>query len=761
VTAQPTTPPPRLLVVDDDHRYGKWLGHHLGVFCPDSRVSVLTHTEFESWCETEPGRESDIVLLTASFGSSPEDPKARGLELLRRLRMRPVFPAVISLAEEGNELTAVRALQLGAVDYLPKRLLTPERLNTSVRLALRRLEKRALRKAIAATTHVTEAPPSSSDDETTREQPKVNGAPLPLKEPRRNHGVADIDADEAHGRSIIEALLDPKSDVELIAPAAPTPATAATQPHAATSGASAPASAFAAAPSATAHTSAGATPPSAPASAYAAAPSAARASAGLARSSHPYAAPPGPSAPASTAAMSHTSTHAPVQSAAVLATPAAALSHVASASAGASQSTAPPGSATGSTSGVTSASGGPAASAPYAAPASVSAAAAAAKLSPTSTHAPLRSAGVVAPASSADSALSGLFAAHVAKAASAADPDAANTNSTQLMAPGALAAALDEAAASSMMEAIRPTDSGVLGTNTLTPGKSSRGSSKRASTAAAPVTAEFIPGYIIKMKIGESEKAVVYLATSISLGSNVALKVSKTLRDDAAGRQFLEREYTAIIAIRDPLVVQIYDYGVHAGFEYLAMEYLLRGDLKARMHAGIKEAEALRYVEQIASALRVVHNAGLLHRDLKPPNVMLRENDEVALIDFGLARALDGSTRSTRTGVLRGSPYYMSPEQAQGELLDARSDFYSLGIILYEMLTGRKPYTGATAMEVLQQHVNSPLPPLPHSLARYEHLLRKLSAKNRAERFGKADEIIAAVQELRAAITLNVESAVA
>jgi serine/threonine-protein kinase PpkA len=179
------------------------------------------------------------------------------------------------------------------------------------------------------------------------------------------------------------------------------------------------------------------------------------------------------------------------------------------------------------------------------------------------------------------------------------------------------------------------------------------------------------------------------------------------------------------------------------------------------MQAGLKETEALRYVEQIASALRVVHGAGLLHRDLKPPNVMLRENDNVALIDFGLARALDGSTPSTRTGVLRGSPYYMSPEQAQGEVLDVRSDFYSLGIMFYEMLTGRKPYTGATAMEVLQQHVNSPLPPLPHSLSRYDHFLHRLVAKNRAERFGQADEIIAAIGELRTAMTLNVESAVA
>ena len=339
--------------------------------------------------------------------------------------------------------------------------------------------------------------------------------------------------------------------------------------------------------------------------------------------------------------------------------------------------------------------------------------------------------------------------------------EAPSTAATQLMAPGLLAAALDAAAALAMAAGGKPADSSVFSTTGVGRKSPSGGSSKRLNKSGPAVTAEFIPGYIIKMKIGESEKAVVYLASSISLGSNVALKVSKTLRDEAAGRQILEREYTAIIAIRDPLVVQIYDYGVHAGFEYLAMEYLLRGDLKARMQAGLKEAEALRYVEQIAAALRVVHNAGLLHRDLKPPNVMLRENDDVALIDFGLARALDGSSPSTRTGVLRGSPYYMSPEQALGDQLDPRSDFYSLGIMFYEMLTGRKPFTGATAMEVLQQHVNSPLPPLPHSLSRYDRLLHKLVAKNRNERYGSADEIIVALQELRAAMSVNVESAVA
>ncbi len=110
-------------------------------------------TEFERWLETDSGREGDIMLFTASFGSSPEDPKARGLELLRKLRVKTVFPVVIAVAEDGNELTAVRALQLGAVDYLPKRLLTPERLNTSVKLALRRIEKRVQRKLTTLPEH--------------------------------------------------------------------------------------------------------------------------------------------------------------------------------------------------------------------------------------------------------------------------------------------------------------------------------------------------------------------------------------------------------------------------------------------------------------------------------------------------------------------------------------------------------------------------------------------------------------------------------
>jgi DNA-binding NarL/FixJ family response regulator len=478
-----TGTPARVLVVDDDVRYGEWLRHHLDVLCPQASVSLLSRSEFERWCTNFSGRDCDLLLLAALFGSSPEDPQSQGLSLLRRLRDQPSAPAVIALAEDGNELTAVRALQLGALDYLPKRLLTPERLSTAVRVALRRLERRVA---------------------------------------RRLASLANLSRDQAR---------------------------------------------------------------------------------------HALAAPP-------------------------------------------------------------VAEGGE-------------------------------------PAPSAAAPVTG--AAEVAEAAPGSAP-----------LPGAGVAAL----------------------------------------LAGP-TAETIPGYTLQLKIGESEKAVVYLASSAHRGHNVALKVCKTLRDEAAGRQFLEREYTAVMAVRSPLVVEIYDYGVHAGFEYLAMEYLPRGDLKARIQRGVSEREALSFVARIAAALQVVHEAGLVHRDLKPPNVMLRENDAVALIDFGLARSLDGNTVSTQTGVLLGSPYYMSPEQALGELLDARSDFYSLGVICYEMLTGSKPYTGATAMEVLQQHVSAPLPALPVALARYQPLLAGLLAKSRAERLGSAQEIIAAVTALHAGAAGEAQSSAA
>lgn len=424
---------PRLLVVDRDSRYAEWLRRHLGVLCPDATVSVLDPAELAARAETLSRDECDLLLLVSSFGSSPEDPASVGLDRLRQFRARHDAPPVIAIAEEGNELTAVRAIQLGALDYLPKRLLTPERLNTSVKLAMRRVERRIARRM---------------------------------------------------------------------------------------------------------------------------------------------------------AKLAHSST--------------------------------------------------------------------------TSVHGPIDS-----------------------------------------------------------------------------------GDQEFAGPHFPP---DFIPGYTLGVTLGESEKAVVHRATSHALGRDVALKIGKSERSEG---QLLAREYAAIAGLRHGAIVEIYDYGTHADREYIAMELFSRGDLKGRLQQGVTEQDALRYVERIAGALQVVHSAGLLHRDLKPPNVMLRDDDDVALIDFGLARNLEGGLQSTRTGVLRGSPYYMSPEQALGEELDARTDIYSLGVIFYEMLTGRKPFIGTSAIEVLQEHVNAPVPQLPPALSHHQPLLARLLAKSRDDRFSSADEVLAAVTTAR------------
>jgi DNA-binding response OmpR family regulator len=435
----------RLLIVERDLRYGEWLRHHLAVLCPDATVTLLDMSELLLRYDSLTHRDFDLLILAAAFGATDDDQPAEGFDLLRQLRRRTDFPAAIVVAESGDELTAVRALRMGALDYLPKRLLTPQRLNAAVRTALRRIERRVAR-SLARLARANRAQGKGAE----------NSTPLP-------HSGA--------------ALRD------------------------------------------------------------------------------------------------------------------------------------------------------------------------------------------------------------------------------------------------------------------------------------------LIPHYRILKTIGESEKAVVYLATSLDLKRDVALKVSTTVGDGTSEPQVLARERAALAAIRHPAIVEIHDYGWRGGHEYLAMDYFSRGDLKARLRQGVSEEDTLRYVGEIAAALRVVHDAGIVHRDLKPANVMLREDDAIVLIDFGLARQLDGGLKSTRTGVLRGSPYYMSPEQALGEELDARSDLYSLGVIYYELLTGKRPYAGQSAIELLEQHVNAPLPRLPQSLAHHETLITRMLAKNRAERTADAHEVMRAIAAARATGMLHSSAA--
>jgi len=196
-------------------------------------------------------------------------------------------------------------------------------------------------------------------------------------------------------------------------------------------------------------------------------------------------------------------------------------------------------------------------------------------------------------------------------------------------------------------------------------------------------------------------------------------------------------------------IVTIYDLGIADDHAYIAMEHFPAGDLRQRMKTPMSPSMALHYLQQIASALDAIHNVGVLHRDLKPANVMLRTDGSLCLIDFGLAKANETEVELTGTREIFGTPYYMSPEQGHAELIDARSDLYSLGIVYFEMLTGKKPYTGGSAMEVIYKHKRAELPELAPQFACYVPIIRKLLAKAPADRFQSARELLDAIAHLR------------
>ncbi len=197
-----------------------------------------------------------------------------------------------------------------------------------------------------------------------------------------------------------------------------------------------------------------------------------------------------------------------------------------------------------------------------------------------------------------------------------------------------------------------------------------------------------IKGYRFIEKLGATEYSGVYLAERESTGQEVVLKVLRQspTRDESIGTfdRFLQ-EYETIAAMNHPNIVRIFDLGVADDHAHIAMEYLDGGDLRQKILAGIDSEEAVAYLRQIASALAAVHAQGVLHRDLKPGNIMLRKDGSVALIDFGLAKSAKLEGEITDKGEIFGTPYYMSPEQGHGSSVDERSDIYSLGVVFYEI----------------------------------------------------------------------------
>jgi tRNA A-37 threonylcarbamoyl transferase component Bud32 len=253
-----------------------------------------------------------------------------------------------------------------------------------------------------------------------------------------------------------------------------------------------------------------------------------------------------------------------------------------------------------------------------------------------------------------------------------------------------------------------------------------------------------IRGYNFLEKLGATSHSSIYLAERESTGVQVVLKVLQQLPDVAdnigAFDRFLQ-EYEMIAEIDHPNIVNIYDLGVSDEHAHIAMEFLDAGDLKKRIADGITEADAVRYLRQMASALDEIHRVGILHRDLKPGNIMLRSDDSIALIDFGLAKRMRLRMELTDEGEIFGTPYYMSPEQGHGNGVDHRSDIYSLGVIFYEMLTGEKPYRADTAMGIIYQHARAPIPLLRPRYAKYQALLNMMLAKRPDDRLQSAGEI--------------------
>jgi eukaryotic-like serine/threonine-protein kinase len=261
-----------------------------------------------------------------------------------------------------------------------------------------------------------------------------------------------------------------------------------------------------------------------------------------------------------------------------------------------------------------------------------------------------------------------------------------------------------------------------------------------------------IRGHRCIRQVGSGGMCTIYLAESERAGTVVVLKVFNQVPDVSERIVSFDRflqEYQIVAGLKHQNIVRIHDLGIADDHAYIAMEHFPAGDLRQRMKAPLSPATALLYMEQIASALNAIHAVGVLHRDLKPANVMLRADGSLCLIDFGLAKANEMEASLTGTREIFGTPYYMSPEQGHAEEIDARSDLYSLGVMFYEMLTGRKPYTGATAMEVIYKHKRAELPEIEPQFGDYQQILRRLLAKSPADRYQSAGALLEAISALK------------
>ncbi|MCK5055215.1 MAG: serine/threonine protein kinase [Candidatus Aminicenantes bacterium] len=262
-----------------------------------------------------------------------------------------------------------------------------------------------------------------------------------------------------------------------------------------------------------------------------------------------------------------------------------------------------------------------------------------------------------------------------------------------------------------------------------------------------------IPGYFVKKTLGEGGIAKVYLALREKSNQQVALKVLDPKLhngEKSITRRFL-REIETITGLNHPNIITIHDSGSVDSYYYLVMEYLqksLRDKIKTAKDSPFDQRDLIM-IKQVASALHYAHKKGIIHRDIKPTNIMFRTDGTPVLVDFGLAKLKNAAERLTQTGITVGTPDYMSPEQIEGLELDGRADFYSLGVIFYELLVGDVPYKAHNYVTLALKHLKKKVPRLPRDLKHYQPLLDKMMAKDREERVPDGDTLIKLIDQFR------------
>jgi eukaryotic-like serine/threonine-protein kinase len=248
-----------------------------------------------------------------------------------------------------------------------------------------------------------------------------------------------------------------------------------------------------------------------------------------------------------------------------------------------------------------------------------------------------------------------------------------------------------------------------------------------------------VAGYRLEREIGRGRQTVVYLASQPGAKHRVALKV----RREAPG---FEREFATQAALDDPHVIAVFDGGWSGGAAYLAMEYAAGGSMVTR-RGPFGHATVLTVMTQAAGALRRLHLQRWVHRDVKPANLLVRGDGDVALSDFGSARRA-GQAETLPQGTVVGTPRYAAPEQSRGAAPDPAADVYSLGVCLHEMLTGQPPYAGVTATELLGQHLLAPVPRLPREHALWQPLLDAMLAKEPRDRLADGEAVLLQLQRM-------------